>query len=187
MTFLLALALLLAPASQPTTQPAAPLPSERVVENAKLRLHFAVPKPWKEVQQQSAEVYVFQLPATGDARRYNPSLIITARETKNALPAEVDGRREAIQQRNPEAKFVQDAAATLAGHDGWTFLYDTKVNQTVTSNGKSHQEQIVVKVRDQLTIIDGRAIEFVLMSDDKGLVIRSRLIDRVTSTLVVDP
>ena len=184
MSLLLSILLLLAP----TTTPSAPLPTERIIQNATLRFQFAVPKPWKEVQQQSADVYVFQLPATGDARRYNPSLIVTARDAKDrALADEVDGRRDAIQKRNPDANFIEDAAATLAGHDGWMFLYDTKVNQTVTTNGNARQEQITVKVRDQLTIVDGRAIEFVLMSDDKGLAIRSRLIDRVTSTLSVDP
>jgi hypothetical protein len=185
MSLLLTCVLLLAPASQPAT----PVASERVVKDAGLRFQFAVPKAWKEVQQQpGAVIYVFQLPATGEARKSNPSLIITARDAKDqTLAAEVDGRRDAIKQRNAGAKFATDEAATIAGHDGWTFIYDTTLTATVTSNGKSHQELIPVKVRDQLTIIDGRAFEIVLSSDDKGLLIRSKLVDRVTNTLVVEP
>lgn len=189
MSLLFALLVLAAPTSQPASQPAAPLPSERVVDDAKLRFHFAVPKQWKQVEQKvDAVVYVFQLPATGDSRRYMPSLIITARDLKDRdLAAEVDGRRKAIQAHNPDAKFTEDAAAQPGGHDGWTFAYDTKLKQTVTSNGNSHEEQIAVKVRDQIIAIDGRAIEFVLSSDEKGLPIRMKLIERVQRTLKVDP
>lgn len=187
MSLLLAAVLMVAPATQPAA-PAPPLASERVIDDAKFNVHFAVPKTWKEIEQKSEGVYVFQLPATGDSRRYMPSLIITARDAKDrTLAQEVDGRREVIRSRNPEAKFAEDSATTIAGHDGWTFLYDTKVKQTVSSHGSSHEEQIAVKVRDQLVVIDGRAIEFVLMSDEKGLAIRSKFIDRVESTLSVGP
>lgn len=186
MSLLLTCLLLLAP---PASQPAAPKADERMIDDARLRFHFAVPKAWKQIEQQAtAVIYVFQLPATGESRRVMPTLIITARDAKDqTLQAEVDGRRTAIQSRNADAKFTEDAAATVAGHDGWTFVYTTTVKQTVTSNGNSREERVAIKVRDQVVIIDGRAIEFVLTSDEKGLTIRSRLIDRVISTLVVDP
>lgn len=190
-TFLFAaVALLAAPAaSQPASGPAAPKADERVVRNENLRFQFAVPKLWKSVPQQAnAAIYVFQVPATGESRRIAPSLIITARDAAEmTLEDEVKGRREAILQRNAGITFDEDAATVVAGHAGWTFAYATKLNQTVTSGNEKHVEQVAIKVIDRLAIIDGRAFEFVLTTDDKGMVIRRRLFDRVISTLAVDP
>lgn len=177
------------PTSQPTTQSSAPRADERVVTDATLRFHFAVPKTFKDVPQKATGIYVFQMPATGESRRIAPSMIVTAKDAGGTtLDEEVKGRREAIQQHNAGVTFDTDAATTVAGHDGWEFSYATKLNQTVTEQpgGAKHIEQVAIRVLDRVAFIDGRSIEFVITTDDKGTVIRKRMLDRALATLVVE-
>jgi hypothetical protein len=177
------------PVAEPTSKPAAPKakPNEVEVAVKELGFTFLVPKAWKSVPQKSERVHVFQLPATADAKRATPSLIVLGSKVEAGTEPEklAESIAAGLREKSVTFDLLESESVVLNGAPAWRLVYGSTIEVTVTTNpgNKKHVEKVPVKVQQFVVVHDTSAVQVILSSDVAGFEVRSKAGLRVAETL----
>ncbi len=177
--------------ADPATQPAKPRADERQVKDEQFGYTFNVPKIWKEAPQPGKRsIHIFQIPAPDAyAKALSSWIVLVEDKPENSdLQKVADHMRETILKQNKDAKIVSEGAATIIGHEGYEFVYTTKLKVNITNKVGKEQKQeteyVPAKVRCSLFFAGEALYQFVLTSDEKGFDARAKQAQRVVDTFV---